>query len=78
MAKTDKQLINCPIEKSAKEITEAGEAMLKGIRRLRVELANCSKCTQLDNCTVRQNLNTTINQVITELNDEWGLVGSYD
>jgi hypothetical protein len=73
MAKETPSRQNCPIKKDAVDAANLGSEMLKTMRRLRRELLRCPRCPDFDDCPVLAEFRATIDEVLWELYEEWGL-----
>jgi hypothetical protein len=64
---------NCPVKKDAEEAAKHGGEMLKAMRRLRRQIQNCPRCPDYEDCPLLAEFNATVDQVLEELYEEWGL-----
>ena len=64
---------NCPIKRDAQDAVKLCGATLKAMRRVRRNLRHCPDCPDHDECPVLQELNATVDRLILELQEEWGL-----
>jgi hypothetical protein len=65
---------NCPIKADAEKVVELGGETLKYLRRLRINMRKCQDCSDNINCPIQAEFNAAVDQVIQELNEEWGLI----
>jgi hypothetical protein len=49
-----------------------GEQLVTAIQRLQQDLDGCELCCDWENCQIAQALNPVIDEVILEINEEWG------
>ena len=63
----------CPIKDELKQATALGEQFVTVIHRLQCDLEVCELCNAFDDCQIAQVLNPVIDEVILEINDEWGI-----
>ena len=65
---------DCPIKEEAEKVVELGGETLKYLRRLRIKMRACPDCPDNGNCPIQTEFNAAVDQVIQELNEEWGLI----
>ncbi len=65
----------CPSLRAARvytqEASRLGRGLARRLRRLKIELAACACCPQLDACTGLSDLNAQLNVTIAEVLGEW-------
>ena len=66
--------INCPIKADFEVAASSGRIYLKALRRLRKGMRACRECILLDDCPIRREINSQIQEAIKEVTTEWGLV----
>ncbi len=66
-------MLNCPIKKDLEEATELGGEFTKQMKKVREEIEACEKCTVKKTCKARIDFNLMVDEIVTELNEEWGL-----
>ncbi len=66
-------MLNCPIKKSLEETTDLGGEFSKKMKEIRDELEICDKCPELKKCQVRKDFDVMVENIIKQLNEEWGL-----
>jgi hypothetical protein len=66
---------DCPVKAETRKIKNLGKEMLKSMRRLRISLQACEHCEIYEECTFRQEFNSTINQVVDEIVEGWNVHG---
>ena len=64
---------NCPIKRDAHDAVKLGGATLKAMRKLRRDIRYCPHCPDYSDCPVLQEFNATVDRLILELQEEWGL-----
>ena len=65
---------NCPLKEDVKRVVGLGQEMASFMRRLRIKMRTCDSCLDRDGCVLQAEFNAAIDQVIQELNEEWGLI----
>jgi hypothetical protein len=65
---------DCPIKADAEKVVELGGETIKYLRRLRINMRKCQECSDNGNCPIQTEFNAAVDQVIQELNEEWGLI----
>ncbi len=65
-------LRNCPVAVRAGIVLETSEETIKALQSLRQSLLNCEFCPAFEKCELREQFNNQVNQVISEINEEWG------
>ena len=63
----------CPIKADVEEAGEVGEQFVTVIQKLRRDLDACESCRAYEDCPILGSLNSMINDIIEEVNDEWTL-----
>ena len=63
---------DCPIKAKLEEVAELGEQYVVVIRNLGKDMDVHKQCSAFDDCPILQSLNSIIDEVIQEINDEWG------
>jgi len=63
---------DCPIKAKLEEVAELGEQYKMVIRNLRKYMDVREQCSAFDDCPILQSLNSIIDDVIQEINDDWG------
>ncbi len=66
--------MKCPLESEMNSAIEIGQKFTKVMRRLRRKIDDCKNCPMVDDCKIRERFNTEVDSIITELNEEWGLI----
>ena len=66
--------INCPIRADLEKAQELGGEYSKIMRKIRREIGICDSCTSRSDCEIRPKFDRMVDEVINELNREWGLV----
>ena len=66
--------INCPIKADLEKANEIGGEYSKIMRKIRREISICDTCTGRTNCEIRSRFDRMVDEVIAELNREWGLI----
>ena len=66
--------IDCPVKKEAERTIELSENYLRSLRRLRRSLRKCRNCPGRQGCQLLEGWNRQIEQAITEVHEEWGLL----
>lgn len=61
----------CPIKADLEEAGEVGEQFVTVIQDLRQDLDVCERCRAYKDCPILGSLNSIINDLIEEVNDEW-------
>ena len=70
---TERSRRNCPVKRDAQETAKLGGETLKAMRRLRRRMRYCPECADYDDCPLLAEFNATVDQVIREIQEEWGL-----
>ena len=65
---------NCPIKSELEKATKLGNEFAKVMRKLRREIEVCDTCTKRGECDIREKFDRVVDEVITELNQDWGLL----
>lgn len=65
---------DCPLKSDAEKVVELGGETLKYLRRLRIKMRACQDCPENVGCPLQAEFNAAVDQVIQELNEEWGLI----
>jgi len=65
---------NCPIKQDLEKATKLGGEYSKIMRKLRREINICEACTKRSECSIRAKFDRVVDEVITELNRDWGLL----
>lgn len=68
------QPIDCEIRDEVEKAVELGGQFVRSVRKLRRSLKACEKCADQDDCVFTREFMSMVNEVITEINHEWGLV----
>lgn len=63
---------DCPVMEQAIIALKSSEETRKAIRILRETLLDCSTCPEFFRCEMQEEFNLQIDQVIAEINEEWG------
>ncbi|MFC1922776.1 hypothetical protein ACFLY4_05750 [Chloroflexota bacterium] len=63
---------HCPITNLTNNVLRASKETQRALRQLRQSLMDCHVCTAYENCELREHLNMQVDQVISEINEEWG------
>jgi hypothetical protein len=63
---------NCPIQEDVRQAKVVGDQFVTAIHRLQRDLEVCEFCPTLDDCHLVQSLNQIVDEMILEINDEWG------
>ena len=70
---TERSRRSCPVKRDAQETARLGGQTLKAFRRMRRRMRYCPQCVEYDDCPLLAEFNATVEQVILELQEEWGL-----
>ena len=66
-------MLNCPIKHELVRATNLGGEFSKSMALVREKIDLCEKCKELKTCSVKKEFDSMVDEVIAELNDEWGL-----
>lgn len=66
---------NCPLKQDFHEAAYLGKELAKTMRKIRRKLNICDACEFLDDCGIRNEFNQKVDGIISELVEEWGLIG---
>jgi len=66
--------MNCPIKVDLNKAIDLGGEYSKIMRKIRREIGICDTCTSRTDCEVRSRFDQAVDEVIAELNREWGLL----
>ena len=64
---------SCPIAGSADAVIRLGNDMVKALRKLRLELDCCSRCSRQADCRLLRQHHCQVNAAIQAVNEEWNL-----
>ena len=62
----------CLIYQEANNVLRTSTETVRALRRLRQSLMNCDICPVIEQCELREDFNLQVDQVIAEINEEWG------
>jgi len=65
---------DCPIKAEFEQAVDLGEQVVVVIRNLVKYMAVHEQCSSSRDCSILQYSNSMIDEVIQEINDEWGLM----
>ena len=65
---------HCPVIQSAEQVRKSGDNLLRAMRHFRRSLVSCQTCPVKKDCTFLLDFNTTVDALITEINEQWGLI----
>jgi hypothetical protein len=65
---------DCPLREDAGKVIRLGDEIVKSIRRLRIKMRQCDECPDYIDCPLIDEWNAAIDQAVTEINEEWGLI----
>lgn len=63
---------HCTVTQKANTVLRSGKETQRALRRLRQSLMNCDVCPAFEQCELREQFNLQVDQVIAEINEEWG------
>ena len=63
---------HCLVTQQANNVLRSGKETQRALRRLRQSLLNCEICPAFEECELREQFNLQVDQVIAEINEEWG------
>jgi hypothetical protein len=66
---------DCPVLEDQARIQDLSENLARAMRKLRRDLAACSRCPAYETCPILVEINAAIQNAIQEVNDEWNLTG---
>jgi hypothetical protein len=69
----DRSRSNCPIKRDAQDAVRHGGETLKAMRKLRRDIKHCPNCADYGDCPMLAEFNATVDRLILELQEEWGL-----
>jgi hypothetical protein len=66
-------MFDCPVKADFEHALQSAKAFGKAMRKLRRSMARCSKCSMLDDCPLRREIDQAIQTAVTEITSEWEL-----
>jgi hypothetical protein len=64
----------CPLQQCARAAVHSGKNFHHAIRKLRRTQAHCKLCPVEHECTTRMEFEELVEQVVSDINQEWGWV----
>jgi hypothetical protein len=70
--KSETALPKCPLQQCAQQASQSGRNFRRDLRKLRRMQEHCKLCALEPECAIRLEFDELVDQVVSDINQEWG------